>query len=185
MPKGTSFRRIVRAIHNDPLGYGKGPSRFSDPRTRLRDDRRYGVVYLGTTLEVCFLEAFLRDQRDGTSGGFPVSKRKLAELNHARIIAIAPLRFVDLRGSNPVAMGVPSDVSGASDQTLARHWSLFFYQHPDKFDGILYDSRLSGEVNAAVFDRAVDRLDCATVSNLMKTPGIGKIMKRFQIALIP
>ncbi len=43
----------------DPLGFGKSPSRFSDTRRRIAENR-FGVLYLGETLKVCFLEALLR-----------------------------------------------------------------------------------------------------------------------------
>ncbi|MCK3803846.1 RES domain-containing protein [Sinorhizobium meliloti] len=66
----------------DPLGYGKTPSRFSDPRRR-DPARRFGVVYLGDTLKVCFLEAVLREE---------IYARRYAEIE-----TIADLRLVDLR----------------------------------------------------------------------------------------
>ena len=64
---GQRFGRISLSTYPDPLGYGKTPSRFSDPRRRVSANR-FGVLYLGESLKVCFVETVLRDQRDGAIG---------------------------------------------------------------------------------------------------------------------
>lgn len=61
---GTDFGRIYLQRYPDPLGIGKTKSRFSDPRN-LTDDERYGVLYLGSTFSVCFLETYVRDKNVG------------------------------------------------------------------------------------------------------------------------
>lgn len=48
IPAGRRFGRIYASAFPDPLGYGKTPSRFSDPRRR-DPGGRFGVVYLGDT----------------------------------------------------------------------------------------------------------------------------------------
>ena len=58
VPAGQTFDRIYLGHYPDPLGFGKTPSRFSDPRRRLASNR-FGVLYLGDTVKVCFLEAVL------------------------------------------------------------------------------------------------------------------------------
>jgi hypothetical protein len=57
---GERFGRLYLNRYPDPLGFGKTPSRFSDPRRRI-ERHRFGVLYLGGSLKVCFLEALLRD----------------------------------------------------------------------------------------------------------------------------
>jgi hypothetical protein len=54
VPAGRRFGRIYASAFPDPLGYGKTRSRFSDPRRRDAA-KRFGVLYLGDTLKVCFL----------------------------------------------------------------------------------------------------------------------------------
>src|SRR4051812_13115571 len=81
---GDGFGRIFPARYLDPLGFGKTASRFSDPRS-LPEAERFGVLYLGATLEVCFLEAFVRDRRDGSVGEFPISERELGLLLYADV----------------------------------------------------------------------------------------------------
>lgn len=93
---GRRFGRIYASAFPDPLGYGKTPSRFSDPRRR-DPARRFGVVYLGDTLKVCFLEAVLRDRRDGLMGDLPIDEKEIYARRYAEIETIADLRLVDLR----------------------------------------------------------------------------------------
>jgi hypothetical protein len=64
IPSGRRFGRIYASAFPYPLGFGKTASRFSDPRRRDAT-KRFGVLYLGETLKVCFLEAVLRHRRDG------------------------------------------------------------------------------------------------------------------------
>jgi len=146
---GKTFGRIYWSTYPDPLGYGKSPSRFSDPRRRVAA-RRFGVLYLGDSLKVCFLETVLRDRREGLVDDLPVDEAELTQRRYAEITTIAELRLVDLRTDNAVRMGVPTDVVRAQLQNLARRWSLAFYEHPSKPDGIIYPSRLNGATNLAI-----------------------------------
>jgi len=73
---GRRFRRIYMDRYPDPLGFGTRPSRFSDPRRRIAASR-FGVLYHGDTLKVCFLEAVLRDQRDDVIGDLPIAKDEI------------------------------------------------------------------------------------------------------------
>ncbi len=75
---GERFGRIAPALPG-PLDFGKTPSRFSDPRLRVEASRS-GVLYLGQTFRVCFLEAVLRDRRDGLAGELILAKQDLAGL---------------------------------------------------------------------------------------------------------
>jgi hypothetical protein len=56
---GERFGRIYLNRHPRSLGVGKTLSRFSDPRRRIPANR-FGVLYLGSSLKVCFVEAVLR-----------------------------------------------------------------------------------------------------------------------------
>lgn len=81
---GERFGRIYVAGFPDPLGYGKSKSRFSDPRRR-KPENRFGVLYLGETLAVCFLEAVLRDRKDGVFGDLELEERELDERRYAEV----------------------------------------------------------------------------------------------------
>jgi hypothetical protein len=140
IPVGAKFGRIHRKTFADPLGFGKNPSRFSDPRRRA-EASRFGVLYLGSSLKVCFLETMLRDDRDGIVGQIAIAESDLDDRRYSEIRDREPLRLLDLTGDGPVRMGIPSDVARGRRQALARKWSVAFYEHPQQPDGIVYPSR--------------------------------------------
>jgi hypothetical protein len=180
---GDTFGRIFRAAFPDPLGYSKGRSRFSDPRRRV-EAKRFGVLYLGSSLKVCFLEAVLRDDRDGAVGNYLMDETELDTRRYAEVEVREELKLIDLRGDGPVRMGVPSDVSRGSKQTLARKWSVAFHDHPEQVDGIIYGSRLNGETNLAIYDRAVSKLRASRVHVLRRTPELATTLDDLAVALI-
>jgi len=181
---GQRFARIYFDRHANPLGFGKTPSRFSDPRRR-NPHNRFGVLYLGEALKVCFLEAVLRDKRNGAVGDYPLDETELRARRFAAVEVVTPLAMVDLRGDGGVRMGVPSDVSRSSDQRLARAWSLAIHEHPAQPDGIVYSSRLNGQTNLAVYDRAIPKLRVAETAPLMSAPELPEILDELLVALVP
>lgn len=180
---GLRFGRIYMDRYPDPLGFGKTPSRFSDSRRRATA-HRFGLLYLGETLKVCFLEAVLRDQRDGVIGDLPIEEKELFVRRFAVIETTATLKMVDLRDDRAVVMGVPTDVAKASNQSLARKWSVAFHDHPEKPDGIVYPSRLNGHTNLAVFDHAIVKLRAGRVTTLIGTPGLAAVLNDLQVSII-
>ena len=180
---GRRFGRIYVNRFPDPLGFGKTPSRFSDPRRRIAQNR-FGVLYLGETVKVCFLETILRDQRDGVVGDLPITEDEVHAHRYAEIETIAPLRMVDFRDDGPVVMGVPTDAAKASRQILGRAWSLAFHEHPQKPDGIIYPSRLNGHINLAVFGHAVVRLKPVRVMKLMGAPGLAAVLNDLRVSIV-
>jgi len=183
VPSGKRFGRILLDRYPDALGVGKTPSRFSDPRRR-KAENRFGVLYLGETVKVCFLEAVLRDQRDGAIGDWPIAEAELRARSYADIEVASPLRLVDLRNDGAVIMGVPSDVAKAQSQTLARKWSVALHEHPEKPDGIIYPSRLNGHANLAIFDRSINRLRLVTRTPLLAAPGLAAVLDDLKIGIV-
>ena len=179
-PVGQRFGRIYLSRYSDALGYGKAPSRFSDPSP----DNRFGVLYLGDTLKVCFLEAVLRDQRDGVIGRLPMAETELYARHYGQIEVTTRLTLVDLRDDGAIIMGVPSDVAKATSQTLARCWSLAFHEHGAKPDGIIYPSRLNGHTNVAVFDRAIWKLRVVRKTTLMAAPGLAGVLDDLKVGIV-
>lgn len=183
VPVGRRFGRIYASTFPDPLGYGKAPSRFSDPRRRDAA-KRFGVLYLGDTLKVCFLETVLRDRRDGLIGDLPIEEHELYTRRYAEIETIADLRLVDLRDDHAIRMGVPTDVAKSSRQSLARMWSLAFHEHGSAPDGIIYPSRLNGHTNLAIFGRAVAKLAVVRLVPLIGAHGLAAILDDLQVSLV-
>ena len=180
---GKTFGRIHRKAFPEPLSFGKNASRFSDPRQRAPDNR-FGVLYLGSTLKVCFVEAVLRDQRDGIVGDIEIAEAELDDRFYSQISIRQPLRLVNLAGDGPLRMGIPSDVVRGRTQGLARKWSLAIHEHPANVDGLLYPSRLNAEVNLAIYDRAISKLGSVGKRDLATAPGIGHVLDEYLVALI-
>ncbi len=183
IPVGAKFGRIHRKTLPDPLGFGKNPSRFSDPRRRA-EASRFGVLYLGSSLKVCFLETMLRDDRDGIVGQIAIAESELDDRRYSEIRVREPLRLLDLTGDGPVRMGIPSDVARGRRQALARKWSVAFYEHPAQVDGIVYPSRLNGETNLAIYGRAVGKLELFREQHLKRASGLPSVLDDFQVALL-
>jgi hypothetical protein len=70
--------------------------------------------------------------------------------------------------------------------TAARpnRWAVAFYEHPQRVDGIVYPSRLNGQLNGAVFDRAVHKVHCLTANGLAREPGLAGILNGYRVALM-
>jgi len=183
VPAGQWFGRTYLGRYPDPVGFGKTPSRFSDPRRRIAANR-FGVLYLGDTVKVCFLEAVLRDQRDGEIGDLPIEESELYARHYAEIEIMVSLNMVDLRADGAIIMGVPSDVAKASSQTLARAWSVAFHEHPARPDGIIYPSRLNGHTNLAVFDRAIVKLRVVRKMKLIAAPGLATVLGDLKVSIV-
>lgn len=177
LPRGTRFGRIYLDRYPDPLGFGKTSSRFSDPR------HEYGVAYLGSTLQVCFIEAYLRDQKNGRVGDFLISERDISSRRFVDIDVIDPLTLVELRGPAAIAMGIPSDVVGRSTHELSQQWSRAIYDHPRRPDGILYPSRFTQENNIAVFDRAIPKLAPKGNRLLTEANGLAPVLRTLRVAI--
>lgn len=176
---GEIWRRIYETRFPDALGWGPGVNRFSDPTGKA-----YGVVYLGSTAKVAFVETLLRDAADGRGDDCMLDLAEIKARSIARIRVKAPLRLLDLTGDGGLQMGVPSDVVGASDQTLAQHWSLAFHGHTDQPDGVYYPSRLNEERCIALYDRALGKLEAIATPSLMDTgPELAEILDDLEIAL--
>ncbi len=57
-------------------------------------------------------------------------------------------------------------------QSVARAWSVAFYDHPVAPDGIIYSSRLNEDTNLAVYDRAIGKLSAERSFSLIEAPGV-------------
>jgi hypothetical protein len=178
---GEIFGRIHRKAYPDPLGFGKNATRFSDPRRR-KPENRFGVLYLGASLKVCFVETILRDRRDGLVGEIEIAESELTDRHYSEISVREQLRLVDLGDDGLLQMGIPTDVARGRNQALARKWSVAIHEHPAAVDGIVYPSRLNNETNLAIYDRAVAKLAAKDIYDLDRAPGIGAVLDRFEVA---
>lgn len=156
------WRRMYKTRHGDPLGWKPALNRFSDPTGAA-----YGVIYLGSSAKVAFVETLLRDAADGRGDDCVLELSEIEARSLASVRVKDPLRLVDLTGDNGLRMGVPSDVVGASDQTLAQHWSAAFHAHGEAPDGVYYPSRLNEERNIALYERAIVKVEAISTPRLI------------------
>ncbi len=161
VPVGQVWRRLYASRYPDALGFGSGLSRFSDPTGKA-----FGLIYLGSSAKIAFVETILRDRADGRGADCVIEMAEIERCSLASIRPIEVLRLVDLTGDGPLRMGVPSDVIGARDQSQARQWSAAFHVHPDHPDGVFYPSRLNEERCVALYDRAIGKLEVTTAPRL-------------------
>jgi RES domain len=181
-PVGSVWHHIFLDRFPDPLGFGFASSRFSDPRRKPAS--RFGVYYVGHTFEVAFLETIVRDLRNGNPGPLILSANDLDDYVHVHVTVQARLDLVDLRGGNAVALGVPTNAVRASSHRLGQRASLAVYQRADRLDGIWYPSRLNGDENLAVYDRAVPKLAAGARRKLGTCPELAPIVSAYHIALV-
>lgn len=179
VPVGEVWQRIYETRFPNSLGWSPALNRFSDPTGHA-----FGVVYLGSSAKVAFVETLLRDAADGRGGHCLLQMAEIERRSLARIRVRNPLRLVDLTGDGGLRMGVPSDVIGASDQTLARQWSAGFHAHPDQPDGIYYPSRLNEERCIVLYDRALGKVEVTATPRLIDCGvELAAILDELEIAL--
>src|ERR1700740_3600106 len=87
VPTGSTWRRLYQTHYPDPLGYGPGLSRFSDPTGKA-----FGLVYLGSSAKVAFVETILRDQADGRGADCLIELAEIEKRSIATIVPTAELR---------------------------------------------------------------------------------------------
>jgi hypothetical protein len=83
-------------------------------------------------------------------------------------------------------MGIPSDVTGARDQSLSRAWSSALHQHPCAIDGIVWASRLHGGRCCAVYDRSLAKLHVQDARPILRFEHeLASVIRRYALALVP
>jgi hypothetical protein len=178
---GTIWHHIFADRYSNPLGYGFTPSRFSDPR---HVKHPFGVYYLGATVEVAFLETWIRDTRNYNPGVLRIAKSVLADFAHVAITVREDLDVVDLRGGNPIKMGIPTDAVRAQKHAFGQKLGLELYRHSGFVDGLCYPSRLNQDENVAVYDRAVHKLIAGPRRRLDQCPELAPVFDRYRIAFV-
>src|SRR5262249_6756894 len=169
----------IHSGRRNALWFGPAPGktpihRFDDPMGRFR------VCYLGTTVEACFAETFLRDP--------PVRILSLADLadrSIATIELLRELRIVTMRGPHLARLGATAEVAGGSSYDVSQAWSRTLWEHADQPDGIMCRSRHDdSSMSIAVYDRAKAALAIRSDRPLTEDPVLlARLLKRYGLGL--
>ena len=181
-PAGAKWLRLYRRTFPDPLGFGRSAKSRVSPPPEAAD--RYGVVYLGSSVNVTVAETLVRDRGDGRLGDLPIELAEFEAWACAEIEVVTPLRLADLRGDGPLRMGIPSDVAHAADWRLGQLWSAALHAHDLQPDGLIYLSRFAGEPNLAVFERALPKLAATRIGALLdRRAQLAATLRRLGVAI--
>lgn len=146
-PAATPLYRVHLASR-DPIYYGprKPPSqRFDDPESR------FGTLYVGTNLEIAFVETLLRNPQLRMVAMSEVASRRWSILQ-----AASAMRLVDFAGPGLNALGTDNSVNTGA-YAISRAWAAALHAHPSKPDGILYVSRHNPAHRCiAIFGRRIE-----------------------------
>jgi hypothetical protein len=136
----------------DPIFFGPGAN---VPATN-RFDRasgRFGVLYAGLTLRGALAETLVRNPQR-----LMVAMTDIVGRSTSGLISDRPLRIVRLYGSGLQAVGTDNSISTGPYEPCSL-WSDALWVHPDRPDGLAYQSRHdSSEICLAIFEKADVRL---------------------------
>lgn len=124
----------IHDCRRDPLWFGPAPG--SPPVNRFDDPvGHYLVCYLGTALEACFAEIFLRNP--------PVRILSLEDLS-ARYATtfevLRAVRLVQVHGPGLAHAGATAEVTGGWSYVTSQAWARALWAHADSPDGLIYRS---------------------------------------------
>lgn len=173
--------RMFRLVHVNSCSGGlevvPTPSRFSDP------EENYGVLYAAETLACGFWEAIVRNRLDHQKH----RKLPLQDIESRVVVSLSstePLSLVDLRGDGPARLSAPAAVIHDARHAASRTLSAAAYANVPEAEGFLYPSRFTGHACAAVFDRAIVKLEALEVASLIECIGFFDMLDDYDIKLI-
>jgi hypothetical protein len=187
LPKRLPVRRIRTGVRwmrihlntRQALWFGPGPGhqpihRFDDPAGQ------FGVCYLGTTLEVCFAETFLREPPVRILAIGDLAMRSVATLEVRHDLRLAPLE-----GPRLARLGLTAEVASGTDYSLSQLWSRALWEHDDAPDGVLYRPRHDDSAFCiAIYSRARDALEVVQEHSLVEDPRkLARLLRRYGLGL--
>ena len=150
-----AWPRIFPARHvATPLGSGFGSSQFSSPSKAFR------VLYAAEDFPTAFAEGVVRDRFEGKQRRY-LYRPQLETLVASEISTGRALQLVDLTGAAAYELGVDTDAKAARDHAKGQRFAEALHRDTD-VDGMLFSSRLTGALCAAIFDRAAAKLSATT-----------------------
>jgi len=148
--------------------------RFDDPAGQFR------VCYLGTTIDVCFAETFLRNPPVRILGFEDLATRSIATVEVGR-----ELRLVPLHGPGLARLGTTAEPASSGDYSLPQAWSRALWEHNNAPDGLIYRSRHDdSSFCIALYDRAAESMVVVMNRSLTDDAGLlAGLLKRYDLGL--
>jgi hypothetical protein len=146
LPAGTVLHRIHHASL-EPVFFGPGAG---VPPTDQFDSAssRFGVLYVGLSRAGAVAETLLRNPQR-----LMVATSEIADRAATDLVCRRELRVAKLYGSGLPAVGTDNAISTGPYESCGL-WSDALWDHPDKPDGVAYQSRHdSNEICLALFER--------------------------------
>jgi hypothetical protein len=148
---GTALHRVHRSSL-DPIFFGPGPA---VPPTNRFDSAsgRFGVLYVGLSLRGALAETLVRNPQR-----LIVAMNDIVGRSVSALVFDRPLRIVRLYGWGLQTVGTDNSIS-TGPYAPCGLWSDALCDHPDRPDGLAYQSRHdSFEICLAIFEKADVRL---------------------------
>jgi hypothetical protein len=94
------------------------------------------------------------------------------------------LQLVDLRGDGPIRIAAPTAVAHDTNHAAGRALSSATHADVPEADGFLFQSRFTGHLCVAVFDRAIGKLEASGVVPLIEHADFLEAIKDYAITLL-
>lgn len=173
---GTAWLRIYSLAFSPRYFDASNRHRFNAP------DGGFGVLYAGSDDHCAFIETFGRDLRLRV-----VTLSELAVRGRSSVRVIGDLRLVDLTGRGLATIRADGRLT-TGDYRVAQRWSLAFYSHPDRPDGIMWRSRFDpARICFAVYDRAGPSVEVSHLCSLADptfTLELASILDHYDFGLV-
>lgn len=181
LPQETPLFRIHSTIHS-PVFFGQQlPHRFDAPK-------QYGVMYVGIDEHAAFRETFFHGEIDNLridSGKY----QRLETSSISRLSVNRELRLVKAYDNGLKWNGINDRISSEVDRQYTQKWSLAYWQHRDRVDGIIFRSRhdkdrlcvalYSDRVDGIISVRSAERLLDQSFQDML-----GKIIDDYQVEIV-
>jgi len=178
IPAGTPLIRVHRLTHH-PIFFGPGAG---IPPTYRFDSLRgeFCVLYVGLSLTAALAETLLRNPTRRMIAYGALAARASSELRSGR-----DLRLVRMHGTGLQRVGCDNAISTGPYEPCGA-WADALWHHPDKPDGIAYQSRHDpSEICLALFQRLDLALQVASSVRLTdQLPAVSDLFGRYGKSII-
>lgn len=180
VPLPSSWRIIPARYTGQPLGTAPADSRLCAATDG------FTVLYCSPDFPTTFIETVVRDRFTRMEGHREIAFAEVRGRAWVRIESVVGVALImlDLRGAGCTIVGAPTDTVRAQDHAAGRALGRAIHRDHGDVDGILYESRLTGEDVYAVYDRAIDKLNAVESGELSNHRELPNVLRRHRIALV-